>query len=49
MPHAAGLNAIPELGQNQLWFSWHTSHWNPNRDSLLTFLGVIEERFRRSQ
>jgi hypothetical protein len=49
MPQASNIGPIPDVGQNQLWFSWHTSHWNPNRDNLLTYLRVIEERLRRSQ
>jgi hypothetical protein len=49
MPQAANITAIPEINQLQLWFSWHTSHWNPNRDNLLTFVRVIEERFKKLQ
>ena len=37
----AGTNGTP-----QLWFSWHVGPWNPNRDSLLTYLRVIERRLR---
>jgi len=49
MPHASNVTAIPETNQLQLWFSWHTQHWNPNRDNLLTYVRVIEERFRKPQ
>ncbi|MFC3674063.1 multiubiquitin domain-containing protein [Ferrovibrio xuzhouensis] len=29
-----------------VWFSWHTKAWNPNRDGLLTYVHVIQARFR---
>jgi hypothetical protein len=32
--------------ENLLWFSWHTSRWDPNRDSLLTYLKVIGRRLQ---
>jgi len=37
-------NPIPEIGQRGTWFSWHVQAWNPNRDSLLTYLRVIDQR-----
>jgi Prokaryotic E2 family E len=39
-------NPIPELGPRGTWFSWHLQHWNPNRDSLLSYFKVIEQRFK---
>jgi hypothetical protein len=27
------------------WFSWHVQSWNPNTDSLRTYLKVIVKRF----
>jgi len=38
-------NPIPDVGQRGTWFSWHLQHWNPNHDSLLTYLNVIKRRF----
>lgn len=29
-----------------LWFSWHAGPWNPNQDTLMTFVGVIDRRLR---
>ena len=26
------------------WFSWHVQSWNPSRDTLFTYLGVILSR-----
>lgn len=54
MPHASQENhAIPETEMQGLWFSWHivdqNLNWNPSRDSLETYAGVIAERFRRLQ
>jgi Prokaryotic E2 family E len=42
-------NSSPQptpFGMNLLWFSWHLTTWNP-RDTLQTFLAVIQERFER--
>jgi hypothetical protein len=32
-----------------LWFSWHPSAWNPQKDSLLGYLGMITLRFTHRQ
>ena len=37
-------NPIPEVGPRGTWFSWHLQSWDPNRDSLLTYLNVIKQR-----
>lgn len=42
-------NPIPEIGPRGTWFSWHVQHWNPNRDSLLSYFKVIEQRFKAQQ
>jgi hypothetical protein len=50
LPHASGdPNAIPETAYSGLWFSWHTASWNPNRDTLQTYVKVILDRFRQAQ
>lgn len=39
-------NPIPGLQQarSTTWFSWHLQQWNPNQDSLLIYMNVIERR-----
>jgi hypothetical protein len=50
MPRATNQSAIPELaGPPHVMFSWHLGKWNPNRDGLLTYLRVIEQRLREPQ
>lgn len=49
MPMNAGLNALPEIGTPQLWFSWHLQNWNPNRDTLMTYFRVIEQRLNQAR
>ena len=46
MPQATNISPIPGDGSASLWFSWHVSRWSPNRDSLLTYLKVIQNRLR---
>jgi len=54
MPNASDdPRPIPETSLTGLWFSWHVvdaqKNWNPNRDDLATFVGIIAERFRHIQ
>ena len=51
MPVNTGAgNAIPEVGQVGLWFSWHLAQaWNPNRDTLSSWMNTINDRLRRLQ
>lgn len=51
MPTNAGAdNQIPEAGSIGLWFSWHLEHpWNPNRDTLSSWVSAINDRLRRLQ
>lgn len=54
MPQASqDPNQIPESADAGLWFSWHVTDpangWDPNRDTLLTYVEIIAERFRRRQ
>lgn len=32
--------------RNLLWFSWHPGSWNPNRDNLINYVGMIDRRLR---
>jgi len=51
LPNAANeSNPIPEvMNSGGIWFSWHAAQWNPNRDTLLTYVNVIQDRFRKAQ
>ena len=49
MPQATQINEIPNAGEQGLWFSWHVQHWDPNRDTLLTYLQVIRSRLREAR
>lgn len=44
-------NPIPGLvpARQLTWFSWHLQGWNPNHDSLITYLNVIMKRFESRQ
>ena len=48
MPSNTAENQIPETSITAHWFSWHVheSQWNANRDDLVTYFGVIQDRFR---
>lgn len=45
MPVNTGNNQQEGVPSELLWFSWHPSGWNPNRDSLRTYLAIIRKRF----
>ncbi|TXD63282.1 hypothetical protein FUT88_03155 [Ralstonia sp. TCR112] len=45
--NAQSNNPMPGLGRSGLWFSWHTDHWNANRDDLLTWIASIKDRLSR--
>ena len=45
MPQNSGQSPLPNGPNPLLWFSWHLQKWDPNTDSLLTYLRVIENRF----
>lgn len=48
--NAAPGNQIPETGHYGLWFSWHlTGSWDPNRDTLSSWMNVCADRLRRPQ
>lgn len=46
LPQASRVQQIPGTAQTALWFSWHVQHWDPNRDTLCTFLQVIRTRLK---
>lgn len=48
MPQNSASNPIPETTEQGLWFSWHLTYpWNPNRDTLSTWMNVVTERMRQ--
>ncbi len=49
MPQNSGMSTPPATTQPLLWFSWHTATWDPNRDSLLTYARVCEQRMTKPQ
>ncbi|MEQ7874264.1 E2/UBC family protein [Sphingomonas sp. ASV193] len=50
MPQNTASNPVPEVGTPGLWFSWHLSQaWNPNRDTLSSWMNTIIERLRKLQ
>lgn len=49
VPKNSNPQIIPGTAENWLWFSWHTSRWSPNRDTLSTYMKVIEARLRDGQ
>lgn len=48
-PKNTGFQPPPSGGEPKLWFSWHTETWNPNRDSLVSYLKAIEDRLKRPE
>lgn len=43
-PQNTNIQQIPGTNHVWLWFSWHATQWNPNRDTLTTYVNVIRER-----
>ena len=49
-PQNSASTPVPETVEPALWFSWHlTGPWNPNRDSLSTWMNVVIDRMRQVQ
>ena len=44
VPQSTAFQPLPGTSAPLLWFSWHTQTWNPNRDSLATYMRVIQNR-----
>ena len=49
LPQSASVQQPAFSPSPKLWFSWHVSRWDANRDTLGTYVRVIEERLRRTQ
>jgi hypothetical protein len=48
-PANTGNNQQPGVPAGLLWFSWHPSVWNPNRDNLVNFVAMIRRRFEEKR
>jgi hypothetical protein len=46
IPQNTSVNNTHGGPENLLWFSWHASRWDPNRDNLLTYVKVISRRLQ---
>jgi len=46
MPVNANPSPMPPDNVTYLWFSWHLQTWNPNSDSLVTYVNVIRRRLQ---
>jgi len=46
IPQNSQLNPVPNFAGQYWWFSWHLSAWNPNSDTLFTYLNVIKRRLK---
>ena len=49
MPQGANVQPLPHSGESLLWFSWHVDYWNPARDSILTYIRVVQVRLATGQ
>jgi hypothetical protein len=49
LPKNTGQQPLPHSNFPTLWFSWHASAWNPNNDSLRTYLRLIQDRLSRPE
>jgi hypothetical protein len=47
MPKNSALQSQPYLPGQRMWFSWHFQGWNANRDSLFTYVKLIQDRLKR--
>jgi hypothetical protein len=48
LPKNSALQTVA-WGGTKLWFSWHPSSWNPNHDTLRTYVKVAEARLGRPE
>lgn len=46
IPQNSQLNPVPNFAGQYWWFSWHLATWNPNSDTLFTYLNVIKRRLK---
>jgi Prokaryotic E2 family E len=45
-PQNTSINNNHGGPESLLWFSWHVAKWDPNHDTLLTYLKVIDRRLQ---
>lgn len=44
-PANSGPQALPLIGAQALWFSWHLTAWRPSHDSVTTYARFCLRRF----
>lgn len=52
MPYASNdANFVPETTHSGVWFSWHTVNdaWNPAKDTIKSWAGMVATRFDKLQ
>lgn len=49
MPRASGHGNGPATLNSNVWFSWHTDHWNASRDDFNTWMASIRERLNKAE
>lgn len=49
LPMNTAPQQIPHSEDTCVWFSWHLTTWHPTRDTLLTYVRVIQDRLNRPQ
>lgn len=45
IPANSGVQAVPVVQTNGLWFSWHLAAWRPSHDNVTTYARFILRRF----
>ncbi len=48
-PKNAQVQIAPFDTEPKLWFSWHATPWDPNRDNLTTYARIIADRLRHAE
>jgi hypothetical protein len=46
-PQATQNNAIVPDAVGMVWFSWHLTQWNPNRDDLFSWIACVRDRLQK--
>lgn len=49
VPANTGTNQQEGVPADRLWFSWHPSAWNANRDTIRTYLEIVRKRFSEAR
>lgn len=49
LPQNSAIQDAPHGAGQQLWFSWHVAHWNPQVDTVQTYLNVVRRRLQEAR